>query len=183
MNHQPKQAGFGLLEVLITLVLSAIGILGMAAMQTKSIQYTQQSVNRSTAAALASDLMETLRGNRDALYTANAMLKKDSPYLKSADIDIPATEDNCTALNNDCPLAQLQAWKARAQRQLPGVTDALIKSDYHICISKAGDGCSDDGSAIEIKIAWTGRAEECSPNASQNDDTPNICSYILRAEI
>ena len=179
MNYQPKQAGFGLLEVLITLVLTAIGILGMAAMQTKSIQYTQQSVNRSTAAALASDLMETLRGNRDALYKANATLKTDSPYLKPAGEDIPAADEFCTALDNDCPLSQLQAWKDRAKQQLPGVTDALIKSEYHICISKAGQGCSEDGSAIEIKIAWVGRAEEC----SLDDETPNICSYILRAEI
>lgn len=179
MNPQLKQSGFGLLEVLITLVLTAIGVLGMVAMQSKSIQYTQQSINRNTAATLASDLMETLRGNRDDIYDAQAKLRSDSPYFKKAGADFAAAEEDCSNLDNECPKAQLQAWKNRAQQQLPGVTDAFIKKEFHICISQAASGCAATGSAIEIRVAWLGRTEECEPNASGEP----VCSYILRAEI
>lgn len=174
-----KELGFGLLEVLITLVLTAIGILGMVAMQSKSIQYTQQAVSRNIAASLSNDLMETLRGNRDALYDTQTNIKADSLYFKKDGEAFAAAESGCTSLDNACPLAQLQAWKQKVQERLPGVTDELLKSDFHICISKNQIGCSADGSAIEIRIAWPGRPGEC-PDTSGNDAN---CSYVLRAEI
>lgn len=174
------QRGFGLIEVLITLVLTGIGILGVVAMQSKSIQFTQHSVNRNTASILAADLMETLRASRHEIYDANVTLKPDSNYLKSSGSDFATAEGGCSELSTECPLAQLQEWKTRVQQQLPGVTDELLKKEYHICISKADVGCSadSDGSAIEIRLAWIGNNEECPIT-----DGETLCSYTLRAEI
>lgn len=174
------QRGFSLLEVLITLVLTGIGILGVVAMQSKSIQFTQHSINQSTAALLAADLMETLRASRHEIYDGHVKLKPDSGYFKSSGSDFAAAEAGCAATSTECPLAQLQAWKERVQQSLPGVSDALLKSDYHICISKAATGCSanDEGSAVEIRLAWIGSNEEC---PITNGET--LCSYTLRAEI
>lgn len=174
------QRGFGLIEVLITLVLTAIGILGVVAMQSKSIQFTQHSVNRNTASILASDLMETLRASRHEIYDANVTIKHDSGYLKRSGSDFSNAEEGCSASSAECPLAQLQAWKTRVQQQLPGVTDDLLKNEYHICISKAATGCAagNDGSAIEIRLAWIGSNEECPIT-----DGETLCSYTLRAEI
>ena len=39
-------SGFSLLEVLVTLLLTTVGILGMVAMQGQAIKQTQDSVNR-----------------------------------------------------------------------------------------------------------------------------------------
>ena len=47
--------GFSLIEVLVTIVLTTVGILGMVALQSKSIQYTQDAVNRNTAIALTNE--------------------------------------------------------------------------------------------------------------------------------
>src|SRR5690554_6483622 len=127
------QRGFGLIEVLVTIVLTAIGILGVVAMQGKSIQFTQQAVNRNTAALLAADLMETLRASRHELYDAHTRLKADSDYFKQPGEDFANAEIGCPDTSTECPLAQLQAWKTRVQQQLPSVTGDLLKNDYHIC--------------------------------------------------
>ena len=50
--------GFSLIEVLVTIVLTTVGILGMVALQSRSIQYTQDSDNRNAAVTLANDLIE-----------------------------------------------------------------------------------------------------------------------------
>lgn len=183
------QRGFGLIEVLVTIVLTAIGILGVVAMQGKSIQFTQQAVNQNTAALLAADLMETLRASRHELYDANIKLKPDSDYFKSKGSDFASAEAGCSDTNTECPLAQLQAWKTRVQQQLPGVTENLLKDEYSICISKEDEGCSEageegvEGSAIEIRLAWTGSFQECIPEAEDADKENVVCYYTLRAEI
>lgn len=172
------QRGFGLIEVLITLVLTGIGILGVVAMQSKSIQFTQHSINQNTAALLAADLMETLRASRHEIYDAHVKLKADSDYFKSSGSSFAEAEAGCSATSTECPLAQLQAWKDRVQQLLPGVEDDLLKDEYHICISKADTGCDADGSAVEIRLAWIGSNEECPLK-----DGETLCSYTLRAEI
>ena len=182
------QRGFGLIEVLVTIVLTAIGILGVVAMQGKSIQFTQQAVNQNTAALLAADLMESLRASRHELYDAHTRLKADSDYFKQPGEDFANAEIGCPDTSTECPLAQLQAWKTRVQQQLPSVTGDLLKNDYHICISKTEGNCYADGddedergSAIEIQLAWTGNHEEC---AKPNEDSKkDVCYYTLRAEI
>ena len=58
-----KSNGFSLIEVMVTLVLTTIGILGMVAMQGRSIQYSQDAVHRNAAVMLTGDLLEIIRTN------------------------------------------------------------------------------------------------------------------------
>ena len=55
--------GFSLIEVLMALLLTTVGVLGMVALQGRSIQYTQDAVQRNTAVELANDLIEIVRAN------------------------------------------------------------------------------------------------------------------------
>ena len=56
-----------MIEVLVTLVLISIGVLGMVALQARTIQYTQDAVQRNTAAMLANDLVELMRAMPEGL--------------------------------------------------------------------------------------------------------------------
>ena len=49
MNRQRGMSGFSMIEVLVTLIIVTTGVLGMVAMQGRSIQFTQDSAQRSTA--------------------------------------------------------------------------------------------------------------------------------------
>lgn len=70
MDTDTKQLGGTLIEVLISIALSAIGLLALAGVNAASIQYAQMAQYRSTAAFLANDFAERMRANK-AGYTAD----------------------------------------------------------------------------------------------------------------
>jgi type IV pilus assembly protein PilV len=55
-----KNAGFSLIEVLITMVIISIALLGLAVLQVKALQYSYASYQRSLATIQANDLVERL---------------------------------------------------------------------------------------------------------------------------
>lgn len=57
-------AGFSLIEVLIALVVLALGLLGFALLQTLNLRYTQSANYRTQATNLAYDLLDQMRANR-----------------------------------------------------------------------------------------------------------------------
>ncbi len=61
-----RQAGFTLIEVLIALIVLVLGVLGAAAMTLTSLRDGKQSGLRSQAAALAYEIGDIMRANRNA---------------------------------------------------------------------------------------------------------------------
>jgi type IV pilus assembly protein PilV len=59
-----RESGFSLLEVLITIVILAIGLLGMAGLTAASIRNNHGSYHRTQAVWLAYDIADRMRANR-----------------------------------------------------------------------------------------------------------------------
>jgi type IV pilus assembly protein PilV len=57
-------AGFTLLEVLATLVLLSVGMLGIATLYLESLRISQLALHRTQAVTLAADLADRIRANR-----------------------------------------------------------------------------------------------------------------------
>lgn len=64
-----SQQGLGLMEVLVALLLLAIGILGFIALQYRSLEATSEATYRVQAMNLARDLSERIRVNPTAVDT------------------------------------------------------------------------------------------------------------------
>lgn len=64
-----NQKGFSLIEVLIALLVTSVGLLGLAALQAKSLQYNHGAYLRSQANILAYDIADRMRLNRDVART------------------------------------------------------------------------------------------------------------------
>lgn len=64
ISSSNRQKGLSLIEVLISVFILAVGLLGLAAMQLQSLKYTQGSQWRSQANFLAYDIVERIRANR-----------------------------------------------------------------------------------------------------------------------
>jgi type IV pilus assembly protein PilV len=76
---QRGQRGFTLIEVLVTLVVVSVGLLGFAGLLTNSIAANRQAYMRSQASILAHDLSERMRANRaGTLVGAYSMADKGS---------------------------------------------------------------------------------------------------------
>lgn len=61
--HLRFQKGLGMIEVLVALLILAIGVLGIASTQIVSLQVNTQSQARSQAVLLAEDLFDRIRAN------------------------------------------------------------------------------------------------------------------------
>src|SRR5690606_26552754 len=67
-----RAAGFSMIEVLVSLLVLALGLLGFALLQTMNLRYTQSADYRTHATNLAYELADQMRANRlsAADYTA-----------------------------------------------------------------------------------------------------------------
>jgi len=69
MQINKKTSGFTLIEVLITIIVLAIGLLGMAALQSTGLRNNNSAYMRSQATVLAYDMADRIRANPKATYT------------------------------------------------------------------------------------------------------------------
>lgn len=61
-----SQSGFSMIEILITLVILAFGLLGLAGMQSVGLKNTQASMQRSEATMIGYDIIDRMRSNCSA---------------------------------------------------------------------------------------------------------------------
>lgn len=66
-SPERKQSGLSLIEVLIAIVISSIGLLGLAGMQATGLQNNHSAYHRSQATVLAYDIADRMRSNVDAV--------------------------------------------------------------------------------------------------------------------
>ena len=162
--------GFSLLEVLITILLTAIGLLGMMAMQGRAIQYTADSLNRTQAVLLANELIEIMRS------TPTSAAEDASFYF---DGSLPNSEGSCLELNSATLVEdQINCWGSKVRRLLPGTDTAEVTSEFRACLSEAPGSCA-TGAALEVRIAWQGSGGEC----GDAGEDAQICTYQVRTQI
>lgn len=168
-----RTLGFSLIEVLVAVVLTCVGLLGMVALQGRALQYVQDSAQRNTAAALANDLVEMIR-----LRSGGQPVP--AGYLKSAGASFPGAPATC-AITPDAADQQLACWAQRASALLPGAR-ALLVDEFHICRSTGENRCAAAGDVLDIQLAWKVRPGECLDERAA-DTAETICRYRLRTRI
>lgn len=80
-----NQNGFTLLEVLVTMLIISLGLLGIAGIIANSLKVNQGAYTRSQASLLSNDIIDRMRANR---ITAEV---DPSPYGLASCADAPAT--------------------------------------------------------------------------------------------
>ncbi len=157
-RHRSTQWGATLLEILISILIFSIGLLGLASMQITSKRANYEALQRSTAAVLAHGMLERMRVNQTALDSYVAAGNLGGGSLGSA----PATD--CAAAN--CLPTELSAyhlWSFEQEldgqdEQRGGVATGGLASAT-ACISGPPGGSG----TYSIVIAWRGSAELESP--------------------
>jgi len=72
-----NQTGSTLIEILITVVLVSVGLLGLAGLQLTSVQNTNSATERFEATTLARDILERMRANRQQALDGDYDLNMD----------------------------------------------------------------------------------------------------------
>lgn len=180
--------GFSLIEVLVALVLIATGMLGMLALQSKSIQYTQDSVNRNLAITLSNDLLEMMRTHRQQLFNHTPPEYPSYSELKSATAIYSASgalrlqAESCpTASVPQSLLEHANCWFKLVETHLPGAKDADVNAEFKLCPSFKSGACAGSGyqgSSLELQLAWRVKQGEC-----MDDLAATVCTYRTRVEL
>ncbi|MEZ5464610.1 MAG: type IV pilus modification protein PilV [Lysobacteraceae bacterium] len=84
-----KRAGFSMVEVLVALFVTSVGLLGLAALQMTSLRFSHNSHGRSQATFLAKDMVETMRANKSAAR-ANAMTTEVAAWNATVGLALPS---------------------------------------------------------------------------------------------
>lgn len=119
--------GFSLIEVLIAIIVGALGLLGLAAMISMSVKHTKNSVYRTTATILASQLADSIRINRNAkaaYVTSNSNFSGIPANETELDESITLPAMSCYGATKNCSPQDLAAydmylWWLQAKTMLP----------------------------------------------------------------
>ena len=131
MTRARDISGFGLIEVLVSLLVVVIGTMGMAGLHSRSLQYNQMAYLHSRGIILATDMLDRIRVNKGQALTTNN-------YQVEADDAIPAScssesyPDSCeTGSCSPDQLAQydISQWKFQILCQLPDASGAITYED------------------------------------------------------
>lgn len=90
--------GFSLIEVLVALLVLSIGLLGLAALQTTSLQYNSESYFRTQATFLAYDIIDRMRANNAAVADGGIYDVADSTAVST----LLANYESCKTGSCDC---------------------------------------------------------------------------------
>jgi type IV pilus assembly protein PilV len=124
INHQ---AGVGLMEVLISMIILAIAILGYSALHIKATAATEESIKRSDALIILNGLAEKIR------------LNPNGDYKEAIPEDLPDCSNGCDA--DDQALYDLKQYSDAALTKgiAVGVIDCLntSESQKRLCLIAA----------------------------------------------
>lgn len=178
-----RSSGFSMIEVLVSLLITVIGVLGMVALQSKAIPYTQDSAQRNAAIMLVDDLVEIIRNGK----TDEDCITQSS-CTKALGASFPNPPTSC--IPTPQALAdQINCWAARAGKTLPGGS-SLLSSSFYIChsvnpndvVSGSCPTQSSKDTELEIQVAWTVKsASDCMDGSTGT--TAGTCTYKLRTRI
>lgn len=176
-----QQRGFSLIEVLVAALLVSIGLLGAAGMHLRSIEYTVDTERRQMAAMVASELMETMRGDTATVLQPDGVPKADlGGYKKDAGTALPGIESaDCQPLSSE-PGKRLGCWGLRAQQVIPELKDAQAKDEFinaHFAV-----GVDEDSKVVSITVAWPVKKGECLQDKEGNENDA-YCTYKLQSRL
>lgn len=92
------QAGSSLLEVLVTIIILAFGLLGLAGFQLKTQTVEMESYQRAQALILIADMVERIKANQanaGAYVTAAALGNGDTQPASCANLAVGVARDQC----------------------------------------------------------------------------------------
>lgn len=144
------QAGFSLIEVLISVLVLSFGIFGALKMQLNSMQVSQQSGFYSTGMELASEMAEILRGNQQQVQQ----------QILPIHFQAAKTSSTITGSSNEIG-SDMVAWFDRLDAAVPNAR-AVICSDSANSNSLTWECASSEASnnsSVVIKLGWSEQSD------------------------
>ena len=180
-----QQQGFALIEVLISVVVLALGILALLATQLRSVGSVREAETQTIAAQAAQNLIEGMTANPQLELTGSdgVWTKKKYDHYINVAAPNPVTDANGGYDTTNLALKQLKEFNAELNASKLGdmnVRAMVCKTkDLKTAITidpDTGDvsdwGCDNSAGKVAIKIAWL-----VQPLSDKNTDKAQTVSY------
>lgn len=161
-------AGFSLLEVLVALMVLAVGLLGLAGMQARSLTLARDAELALVMSAQAESLAESMRANGIASATASGGLAYSWAHYEEEDYTSHLTVPGqaCQA-GTECSAADLAAWDLYRFKQALAARFPASSTAWKAVVCRAApgsqpsfadSGCRPSGE-LGVRIVWRQRQD------------------------
>jgi len=165
----PRTTGFTLLEVLVAIVVLSFGVLGVVGLQAAALQANKEARFQSTAVAMARELGDLMRGNKDhAIVNSNANKYLGAYTAASLGSLANPTCAPCTS-QTEVAEANMRDWLNRVGDVLPGfrVVVCFDQTPYEASGDRLPQwSCSNNGGVAVVKIGWTRQSADNAASAA-----------------
>ena len=157
--------GFTLLEVLISIVVVAFGLLGLAGLQAFALKNNQSASLRVAAVGLTTDIIDRMKSNYQGAVNGN--------YNKPSTADYGTPVPGCTQLTgcsaSDLAKNDLNEWRDRVAQVLPGGVGIVCidSTPADVAPTPAAPACDLTGVTLYVvKIWWVDDRTQANPNGT-----------------
>lgn len=158
IDRRDKHSGFSLIEVMVTLTITVVGLVGLATLQLQANRATLDTGNRSQAVWITQDLINRIRANPEGNYDTN-----------NEAVDCAAPARICVAFHNgnsrqaaqSCSAQQLaisDLWEVACGTPATASTGTIRSSSANFIANPQliiNDSNADQ--RIEITLSWDSR--------------------------
>lgn len=188
-NSSNKHQGFALIEILVSLVIFVIGMLGAAGLQLAILRSNQFAAQAAIATQLARDYEEIVQMVPSASISASEGSTSFSALDTNTTSSVTITE--CKGTSAACTPAQFAAymlneWKNQVTTHLPAGRAVVCRDSAPKDSSGAGEGlyhwtCNNEGDMLMIKLGWSAKAakNDSVMQAIASDDRPRIVISVF----
>lgn len=170
LHARRKQAGVSLLEVLIALLITSVGLLGFAGLQSRALLSTEDTYVRTQATSIAQEVVERMRMNGITGATQSNAFTNPSlaAYTTAANWSGAVPAADCLGGTKKCTVAQMALFDIAQIRQVVETSGSLPNGSVLVAACANNRVCA--------YVAWgSTTAAEC---AAQGDASVNDCVVI-----
>ena len=125
INKRPD-SGFTLVEVLISVIVLSIGLLGLAGLQASSLKNNNSAYLRTQAVTLANDIIDRMRANQDIAKAGNYDIDIGTAAATPVAGCTGTGADNCSA--SDMATLDVSQWKTKLSELLPSGDGSVART-------------------------------------------------------
>lgn len=171
-----QQAGLSLVEILVTVLIFAVGSLGIASLQLTGLKYSQGAYSRTQITILSDDMANRIKSNRT--FALNQ--KSDGSYNTGSPYEIDTFTGQMTVAKNcildecdDQELADydIASWVNEVSRTIPSGRGRVQVID-------TVDTNGLDDRQFSIEFQWRQVANSTDPDGTDADDVKTIAYRV-----
>lgn len=166
--------GFSLLEVMIAVLVLSVGLLGLAALQSFSLQNNQSANYRTHATNLAYELIDSIRANPEAIPQYVGELDGWTDECEDIPEDPPA---DCTSGTPDVVDCDIARWQDQLCRALPSGRGRIEMSQDFTRPTPVWN--------VEVQVCWADQrgtfeasTDDCDPLGDSGEARVDVTSIL-----